>query len=78
MRQLEYTATFPAFEKWGDVADGKASFSLFDIPQDVYANTVDRLEGLRRNGKRVLDLSVSVTRDEEPDTIRVTARGITD
>ncbi len=70
MRQLEYTATFPVFEKWGDVADGKEPFSLFDIPQDVYAETVDRLEGLRRNGKRVLDLSVSITRDEEPDTIR--------
>lgn len=78
MRQLEYTATFPAFEKWGDVADGKASFSLFDIPQDVYANTVDRLEGLRRDGKRVLDLSVSITRDDVQGMIKVTARGITD
>lgn len=78
MRQLEYTATFSAFERWGDVADGKESFRLIDIPQDVYAETVDKLEGLRRDGKRVLDLSVSITRDEEPDTIRVTARGITD
>lgn len=78
MRQLEYTATFPAFEKWGDVADGKEPFSLIDIPQDVYAETVDKLEGLRRDGKRVLDLSVSITRDDVHGMIKVTARGITD
>lgn len=78
MRIVEHSATFPASGKWGSVADGKEMFSLTDLPDEVYSSTVDKLEALRRDGKRVLDLSVSVTRDEVAGMIRVTARGVTD
>jgi hypothetical protein len=77
MRVIEHTRSFPAFGKWGAVADGQEPFSLIELPEDVYAATVDQLESIRRNGKRVLDLSVSVTRGDE-GTIQVTARGVTD
>lgn len=78
MRHIEHVATFPAFGKWGAVADGQETFALMDIPSEAYSSTVERLEDLRRNGSRVLDLSVSIERDAVAGMIRVTARGVTD
>ena len=77
MRRIEKVASFPAFGKWGDVADGKAEFSLIDIPSEAYSATVEPFEDMRRRGERVLDLSVSITRGEA-GTIQVMARGVTD
>lgn len=78
MRRVEYSASFDAFGKWGDVADGNEPFALTDIPEDVYSETVEKLENIRKAGERVLDLSVSIMRGDDDGKIRVTARGVTD
>lgn len=76
MKIVEHSTSFPASGKWGAVADGLEVFSPSELPEDVYLETVDKLEALRREGQRVLDLSVSVARDSVAGMIRVTARGV--